>query len=178
MIFLKKFRQIDGKTSSAILLLPRGCKSFANPREQKYCRNFFRQFHVKFSLAIALLPRECKSFAAPREQKYCGTVFTSIWRIFFLFSNLYSNTVAWSPIGRLWFCKPLGVISSLGASPLGMKFDSRGFAKSIASRSAITQYYILALELAKLLTIVHLKVGRNLNLLFNILLTIFLFQKF
>ena len=38
------------------------------------------------------------------------------------------------------FANPWESYSSLGASPLGMK-DSRGFAKTIASLSAITQNY-------------------------------------
>jgi len=34
------FPSKQSHSGSAILLLPRGCKSFATPREQKYCRLF------------------------------------------------------------------------------------------------------------------------------------------
>ena len=41
-------------------------------------------------------------------------------------------SIAWSPSGRLWFLQTRGsLISSQGAKPRGMKYDSQGLAKPI-----------------------------------------------
>ena len=54
------FRQFHVKFSSAILLLPRECKSFAAPREQMYCKTIF-----SFNLTNFFLIQE------PLQQYYC-----------------------------------------------------------------------------------------------------------
>ena len=140
--FWKNFVKLTEKTvlqyfcslGSAKVLQALGSKSIAGIFSSNWRKN---------SSAILLLPRECKTFSSffpsisrifPGKSKNsvklmwnCGTAkqFLFIWPISYLV-KLYSNSIAWSPIGRhMIFANPWEPISSLGASPLGMKWLPR-----------------------------------------------------
>ena len=103
-------------------------------------QDFFRQFHVKFSSAILLLHWECNKFCQiDGKMRNCKKISVNLTRkckllqlhlvtlADFLFSKLDSNTIAWPPIGRLCFCKPLGVIfHPSGLRPLGWNKTPKG----------------------------------------------------
>ena len=106
------------------------CNTFAAPRE---CKTFADHFDFQFDGKF----RQIDAKITQMQKNFCQFGFSYL-------VNSKAILLRDRQLGGIWFLLTLGSqFSSLGASPLGMKIDSRGLAKTIASRLAITQYYIL-----------------------------------
>ena len=90
-------------------------------------------------------------------KSYCAVFFKSDYK------SLDKYSIAWSPSGRLWFLLTRGS----HFHPKGRSFapwdenDSHGLAKTIASRLAITQYYIYPVICNRFWKTQHSMISRN-----------------